>query len=100
MQGQHKAMIAMLIAGEWDTLIHEAGIELIEHTWPVEVPPWLSKHPPPTFLKQKPEANASEQPDVSLMQATIDECKNSDYAPEDVLGDELADVINTALLED
>ena len=100
MQEQHKAMIAMLMAGEFDSIIQEAGLELVEHTWPVEVPDWLSKRQPPTFLKARPETNESEQPDVSVMKATIDECKSSEYAPEEADGDALADVINAALLED
>ena len=45
MKAQHKAMIAMLIAGEFDAQIQEAGIKLQAHTWPIEVPAWLSKHP-------------------------------------------------------
>ena len=42
-------MIAMLIAGEFDTQIQAAGIKLQEHTWPIEVPAWLSKHPHRSF---------------------------------------------------
>lgn len=100
MKEQHKAMIAMLLAGEFDAVIGDAGISLIEHQWPVDVPPWLSKHPPPTFLRPKMEVRDIEQPDRSLMRATIDSCTEATYVEEEATDDPLSDVINAALVDD
>lgn len=100
MQEQHKAMIAMLRAGEYDSTIQDAGLELTKHAWPMEVPAWLAKHVPPTFLKPKSKAETSEQPNETIMKATIDSCAEADYAPVTTNDETLADVIDAALTED
>ena len=100
MKAQHKAMIAMLLSGEYDTLIREAGIVLQEHTWPIEVPAWLSKHPPPLFLRPKNASHKNDEPDEEIMRDTIHDCTVDNPPEPKRMDEELSDVVNTALLDD
>ena len=100
MKAQHKAMIAMLIAGEFDTQIQEAGIKLQEHTWPIEVPAWLSKHPPPLFLRPKQRLQSDDEPNEVVMRETISGCVVDNPPEPGALDEELSDVITTALLDE
>ena len=100
MKAQHKAMVAMLIAGEFDAQIREAGIELQEYTWPVEVPAWLSKHPPPLFLRLKHQPQSDDEPNEVVMRETISDCTVDNPPEHTALDEELSAVIATALLDD
>ena len=100
MKAQHKAMIAMLIAGEFDTKIEDAGIALETHTWPIEVPSWLSKHSPPLFLRPKKPSLKTDEPDEAIMRETINDCTVDNPEPPDAPDEELSDVVAAALGED
>ena len=100
MKAQHKAMIAMLIAGELDAQIQEAGIKLQAHTWPIEVPAWLSKHPPPLFLRPKDQPQSDDEPDESVMRETINDCTIDNPLEPNALDEDLSNVVTTALLDE
>ena len=102
MKAQHKAMVGMLISGEYDTLIQDGGIHLETVTWPIQVPDWLSSRPLPLFLKPSTRtAEMESEPDTQQMQSTILECaastESKESAPDSSANDPLVDVLVTAL---
>ena len=99
MKAQHKAMIAMLIAGEFDTQIQEAGIKPKSTPWPIEVPAWLSKHPPP-LLRPKQQQQSDDEPDELVMRETINDCTVDNPPEPSTLDEELSNVVTTALLDE